>query len=190
MKHHNGFSLSATHGLLQQRFSDLLERHVQRLTVHGHKASGLCPFHKDRRPSFSADLEKGVWYCFPCGRGGGIKDFALAVGEQWITKTADNTRTSRRERAHFAVQIRRRQAEEQARTILKRRKDQDDKALCQQNHGAIRAANEAAELLSLFHRHPDLAEEFPELVARTEREYSEALFKQAVFESRLGESWR
>jgi hypothetical protein len=29
-----------------------------------------CPFHNDESPSLSLDPQKGLWYCFPCGRGG------------------------------------------------------------------------------------------------------------------------
>lgn len=29
-----------------------------------------CPLHDDRDPSMSIDVEKGLWYCFPCGEGG------------------------------------------------------------------------------------------------------------------------
>lgn len=71
---------------LTARFLRLLKDHVERLTVRGSKATGLCPFHDDRSPSFSADLEKCVWFCHPCARGGGVRHFALAVGERWESK--------------------------------------------------------------------------------------------------------
>jgi hypothetical protein len=29
-----------------------------------------CPFHNDESPSLSLDPQKGLWYCFPCSRGG------------------------------------------------------------------------------------------------------------------------
>lgn len=29
-----------------------------------------CPLHDDQDPSMSIDVEKGLWYCFPCGEGG------------------------------------------------------------------------------------------------------------------------
>ena len=121
-----------------------------------------------------------MWYCFPCARGGGVKDFALAVGEPWGT-----IRHSTRERARFAVQARRRQAEEQARAILQRRKDERDAALWAAWGDAHTAATEAAELLALFFRRPDLADEFPRLVSITESEYSDALFQKMVLEQRV-----
>jgi hypothetical protein len=158
-------------------FRSCAEKHLPRLRVRGHKGTSLCPFHPENTPSFSVDFEKGVAHCFGCGWGGGIKDFALALGEQWGTK-----RHSTRERARFAVQARRRQAEEQARTILQGRKDKREDTLwaawCEANTEAIHAA----ELLGLFFRRPDLAEEFPSLVARTESEYGEALFHKMLLE--------
>ena len=32
-----------------------------------------CPFHKDKTPSFSMDLDNGVWHCFSCNRSGNIE---------------------------------------------------------------------------------------------------------------------
>ena len=163
---------------LSDRFLALLETHVSRLTVRGRKATGLCPLHPDRSPSFTADLEKQVWYCFPCARGGGVRDFALAVGEQWGTE-----RRSPHDRARFAVQVRRRQVEEQARSILQSRKDKRDDTLWAEWCEANTEATHAAELLGLFFRRPDLAAEFPALVEKTEGEHSDALFRKTVLEA-------
>jgi hypothetical protein len=162
------------------RFLALLEVHVSELIVRGRKAIGLCPLHPDRSPSFSADLEKGVWYCFPCARGGGIKDFALAVGEPWGV-----THHSSRERARFAVLARRREAEAKARAILQRRRDKRDVTLWAAWCVANTTATEAVEMLALFFRRPDLAEEFSVLVDRTESEYSEAVFRKMVLEAQF-----
>jgi hypothetical protein len=165
---------------LSARFLVFLEQYVHKLQIRGHKATGLCPFHPDRHPSFSANVENGVWYCHACGKGGGVKAFALAVGEQWGAE-----RHSTRERARFAVQVRRRQAEEQSRAILQRRKDEREDTLWAAWCDANTAATEAAELLALFFRRPDLAEEFSRLVSRTESAYSDALFQKMVLEAQF-----
>jgi hypothetical protein len=102
------------------------------------------------------------------------------VGEQWGTK-----RHSTRERARFATQARRWQAEEQARAILQGRKDKHDDTLWVAWCEANTQATQAAELLGLFFRRPDLAEEFPSLAARAESEYSEALFQKMVLEAQF-----
>jgi hypothetical protein len=60
-------------------------RHLDLAPLNG-RPRGLvtCPFHEDRRPSLSLDLAKGVFHCFGCGAGGGIKRFSELVGETRI----------------------------------------------------------------------------------------------------------
>lgn len=41
------------------------QRRGKRLAVH-------CPLHEDASPSCLIDVEKGLWYCFPCGAGGDV----------------------------------------------------------------------------------------------------------------------
>ncbi len=36
----------------------------------GRKYKGLCPFHKEKTPSFHVDPDQGLYYCFGCGKGG------------------------------------------------------------------------------------------------------------------------
>ena len=43
---------------------------MTRLTKKGRRHQGLCPFHKEKTPSFSVDPEQGLFYCFGCGAGG------------------------------------------------------------------------------------------------------------------------
>ncbi len=38
---------------------------------------GLCPFHDDHNPSFSANRETGLFHCFACGKSGSIFDFYM-----------------------------------------------------------------------------------------------------------------
>ena len=46
-------------------------------TIGRHRASGLCPFHPDRHPSLSIDLDHGLYFCFSCGAGGDIPHFLM-----------------------------------------------------------------------------------------------------------------
>ena len=162
---------------LRERFAALLEQHVSKLKVRGSKATGCCPFHPDRTPSFSADLEKCVWHCFGCGDGGGVKDFAELVGEPWGSPRSE-IRFAKARRARF-------HAKQQALTILARRAEAQHKALCAEHRQVHAGAVAAADLLGLFHRRADLEEEFPDLIARAEKEYGETLFRMSMLAARL-----
>jgi len=41
-----------------------------KLTRAGKSIVGLCPFHKEKTPSFHVSIERGTWHCFGCGEGG------------------------------------------------------------------------------------------------------------------------
>jgi DNA primase len=45
------------------------------LKPNGQKMKGLCPFHKEKTPSFFVDPLMGVYYCFGCGKGGDVFRF-------------------------------------------------------------------------------------------------------------------
>ncbi len=58
---------------------DLLEvigAHVA-LKKSGRSYMGLCPFHAEKTPSFSVSPDKGLYYCFGCGRGGNAITFLM-----------------------------------------------------------------------------------------------------------------
>jgi DNA primase len=46
-----------------------------RLKKAGRSWKGLCPFHKERTPSFTVDRDKGLYHCFGCGAGGDVIHF-------------------------------------------------------------------------------------------------------------------
>jgi DNA primase len=41
----------------------------------GRNWEGLCPFHREKTPSFYINPEKQLWYCFGCGAGGDVFAF-------------------------------------------------------------------------------------------------------------------
>lgn len=41
-----------------------------------------CPFHEDRLPSLSIDLDRGLWICFGCGLRGGLHSLATRLDRE------------------------------------------------------------------------------------------------------------
>jgi DNA primase len=56
--------------------ADIVSRRV-RLTRKGREYSGLCPFHKEKTPSFTLNEDKGFYHCFGCGAHGTVFDFVM-----------------------------------------------------------------------------------------------------------------
>jgi DNA primase len=57
---------------------DVISDYV-RLSKKGNKLWGLCPFHHEKTPSFTVDPEKGLYYCFGCGKGGSLFNFIMEM---------------------------------------------------------------------------------------------------------------
>jgi len=45
----------------------------------GRTWKGLCPFHKEKTPSFHVNPERGYFHCFGCGEKGGAIDFLIKL---------------------------------------------------------------------------------------------------------------
>lgn len=48
-----------------------------RLTRRGRSFLGLCPFHKEKSPSFHVHPERGFYHCFGCSESGSAIDFVM-----------------------------------------------------------------------------------------------------------------
>jgi DNA primase len=55
---------------------------VTPLKLAGARYKGLCPFHREKTPSFTVDRAKGLFYCFGCGTGGDVFKF-LSLTERF-----------------------------------------------------------------------------------------------------------
>ena len=55
---------------------------VTPLKLAGKSYKGLCPFHREKTPSFHVDRDKGLFYCFGCGTGGDVFKF-LSLTERF-----------------------------------------------------------------------------------------------------------
>jgi DNA primase len=45
----------------------------------GKSWKGLCPFHREKTPSFTVDRDRGLFYCFGCGAGGDLFGFVRQI---------------------------------------------------------------------------------------------------------------
>ena len=54
---------------------ELVGRYVELKPAGRGRYKGLCPFHKEKTPSFYVDEEKGLFYCFGCKAGGDVFSF-------------------------------------------------------------------------------------------------------------------
>ncbi|MEO7328231.1 MAG: DNA primase [Minicystis sp.] len=50
-----------------------------KLTRRGRSFTGLCPFHKEKTPSFHVNAERGFFHCFGCKESGGPIDFIMKI---------------------------------------------------------------------------------------------------------------
>ena len=55
---------------------DVISEHVA-LKKAGKNFVGLCPFHADKKPSFTVSDEKQIFHCFGCGQGGNVFTFIM-----------------------------------------------------------------------------------------------------------------
>jgi len=57
---------------------DVVSQYV-RLKAAGKGFMGLCPFHREKTPSFHVHSEKQFYHCFGCGEGGNVISFIMAA---------------------------------------------------------------------------------------------------------------
>ncbi|MBB6099621.1 DNA primase [Deinobacterium chartae] len=73
----------------------LIGEYVQLKPVGGNRFKGLCPFHKEKTPSFQVDAARGYYYCFGCKAGGDGFSFLMAIENlsfgDALEKLADRT---------------------------------------------------------------------------------------------------
>jgi DNA primase len=49
------------------------------LKKRGRSFIGLCPFHKEKTPSFNVDPQKQIYKCFGCDKGGDVINFVMEI---------------------------------------------------------------------------------------------------------------
>ena len=61
--------------------NDIVDTISQYVTLKrsGRNFFGLCPFHKEKSPSFSVSPDKQIFHCFGCGVGGNVIHFVSKI---------------------------------------------------------------------------------------------------------------
>ena len=57
---------------------DVVSEYVK-LDKKGQYYFGLCPFHKEKSPSFSVTPSKQIYYCYGCEKGGNVINFIMGI---------------------------------------------------------------------------------------------------------------
>ncbi|HEY4475880.1 MAG TPA: DNA primase [Candidatus Paceibacterota bacterium] len=70
--------MSDTAELIKERvnIADFIRQYVA-LSPAGKGLKGLCPFHKEKTPSFIVSPDRGIWHCFGCSLGGDVIAFLM-----------------------------------------------------------------------------------------------------------------
>ena len=103
-----------------------------RLTKKGREYSGLCPFHKEKTPSFTVNEEKGFYHCFGCGAHGSAFDFVME------TEGLDFREAVEKLAAEVGMQVPQDSPEERQRAERKKTLYDVVEAACRQFEGALR----------------------------------------------------
>jgi DNA primase len=66
-----------------KRRADIVELVSEYVTLKkgGKNFLGLCPFHKEKTPSFTVNRDKQIFYCFGCGEGGNVLTFLMKMSD-------------------------------------------------------------------------------------------------------------
>jgi DNA primase len=65
---------------------EIISEHVS-LKHKNSEHIGLCPFHQEKSPSFTVNLQKGVFYCFGCGEKGDAIAFLMNLNKGSFVET-------------------------------------------------------------------------------------------------------
>jgi len=77
---------------LRTNLSEIVGRRVQ-LRKKAREWEGLCPFHKEKTPSFTVNEEKGFYHCFGCGEHGSVFDFIMKTDGLSFPETVERLAT-------------------------------------------------------------------------------------------------
>ena len=61
------------------KLSDLIKKNIALKQRDKSNFIGLCPFHKEKTPSFNISDDKGFYHCFGCGKNGDIFSYVMEM---------------------------------------------------------------------------------------------------------------
>jgi DNA primase len=81
--------------LVRQRTSiaEVVSEHVTLRPGGSQTLKGLCPFHEEKTPSFTVRTDKGVFYCFGCGKGGDAISFVMEIDKLSFVEAVEHLAT-------------------------------------------------------------------------------------------------
>lgn len=118
------------------------------LKPKGGRFLGLCPFHNEKTPSFSVDVNEQLYYCFGCHKGGSVFTFIM---EQERLEFGEAVRFLA-ERAHYTL------PETDTRSFTPRATEEEKERLYEANREAARFfhsllwTDEGAQQLSYLYK--------------------------------------
>ncbi len=70
--------MAETTDLIKEKIdiAEFIKQYVA-LAPAGKNLKGICPFHKEKSPSFMVSPDRGIWHCFGCGLGGDVIGFTM-----------------------------------------------------------------------------------------------------------------
>lgn len=99
----------------------------------GNRYWGLCPFHKEKTPSFTVDPKKQTYRCFGCGAHGDVIDFVMNLysltfndARQWLASKygldacIDNQRINAKAQAEYQHRQHEAQGEDYLQNLINR----------------------------------------------------------------------
>ena len=91
-------------------YEGLYRQHINRFKLTQIKqAIGLCPFHDESNPSFSMNLDTGLYLCHSCGDKGNAYQFAEAMNhpnpKDWIDNEGRQSFKSKESKEHLKVDL-------------------------------------------------------------------------------------
>ena len=57
---------------------EVIREYIQ-VKAAGANFQALCPFHREKSPSFVISPDKQIWHCFGCGKGGDVLSFVQEI---------------------------------------------------------------------------------------------------------------